>query len=69
MYSYPFTVLPCTLPVGSFPLTESPIPGDYDSRIPSDSEIFSFMDRLFEAATLSAECGIITLVYINRCIQ
>lgn len=52
-----------------FPLTANPIPADYNTRIPSDSEIFTFMDRLFEAATLSAECGIITLVYINRCIQ
>eukprot|EP00038_Savillea_parva_P007626 m.171485 g.171485 ORF g.171485 m.171485 type:complete len:351 (-) comp13381_c0_seq1:290-1342(-) len=51
------------------PLTEDPVPADYDQCIPSDAEIYSFMDRLFEAAALSAECGIITLVYINRCIQ
>ena len=52
-----------------FPLTASPVPADYSERIPDDREIFEFMDKLFEAATLSAECGIITLVYINRCIQ
>mmetsp|Transcript_27472 Transcript_27472/g.72200 ORF Transcript_27472/g.72200 Transcript_27472/m.72200 type:complete len:359 (-) Transcript_27472:89-1165(-) len=52
-----------------WPLTAKMVPDDYDKRIPSDSDIFSFMDRLFEAASLSAECGIITLVYINRCIQ
>lgn len=52
-----------------FPLTAARVPDDYATRVPADTEIFEFMDQLFEAASLSAECGIITLVYINRCIQ
>ena len=51
------------------PLTDARIPENYAEVIPSDTEIFSFMNRLFDAAALSAECGIITMVYINRCIQ
>jgi len=52
-----------------FPLTESPVPAEYASNIPDDSVIYSFMNRLFHAAALTAECGIITVVYINRIIQ
>jgi len=51
------------------PLTDARIPENYAEVIPSDTEIFTFMNRLFDAAALSAECGIITMVYINRCIQ
>eukprot|EP00054_Salpingoeca_dolichothecata_P037398 m.10776 g.10776 ORF g.10776 m.10776 type:complete len:327 (+) comp7489_c0_seq1:91-1071(+) len=52
-----------------FPLTDMPVPNDYDKNIPSDEEICVFMNRLFQAAALTAECGIITLVYINRAKQ
>ena len=53
----------------TFPLTEAPVPASYVSNIPEDSEIYGFMNRLFHAAALTAECGIITVVYINRIIQ
>lgn len=52
-----------------FPLTEEPVPDSYFVEIPSDEDVYNFMDLLFDAAALSAECGIVTLVYINRCIQ
>jgi hypothetical protein len=53
----------------TFPLTELVVPADYADAIPVDEEIYDFMNRLFHAAALTAECGIITLVYINRVIQ
>jgi hypothetical protein len=53
----------------TFPLTEAPVPLTYRTRIPTDAEIYEFMNRLFHAAALTAECGIITIVYINRVIM
>eukprot|EP00052_Salpingoeca_macrocollata_P004873 m.44028 g.44028 ORF g.44028 m.44028 type:complete len:358 (+) comp14504_c0_seq3:282-1355(+) len=50
------------------PLTEHPVPRDYGTRLPDEDEISTFLKRLFHSAVLSAECGIITLVYINRAI-
>lgn len=52
-----------------FPLTDAFVPANYASNIPSDLEIYDFLNRLFHAAALTAECGIITVVYINRAIQ
>lgn len=51
-----------------FPLTDAPIPRDYARRIPSEDEIFQFLNRIFQAAVLAAESAIITLVYINRAV-
>eukprot|EP00043_Microstomoeca_roanoka_P019786 m.229761 g.229761 ORF g.229761 m.229761 type:complete len:397 (-) comp17056_c6_seq2:701-1891(-) len=52
----------------TFPLTDGRVRKDYASRIPSEDRIFKFMYQLFHSAQLTAECGIITLVYINRII-
>lgn len=49
-----------------FPLSDARIPLDYFSRIPDEESIHLFLHRLFHAAALSAECAIITLVYVNR---
>ncbi|KAI9101244.1 hypothetical protein DFS34DRAFT_613754 [Phlyctochytrium arcticum] len=35
-------------------------------RTPSDDDVFKFLECLFHAAELTAECGIITLVYVER---
>eukprot|EP00040_Diaphanoeca_grandis_P014458 m.73374 g.73374 ORF g.73374 m.73374 type:complete len:402 (-) comp24551_c0_seq1:336-1541(-) len=51
------------------PLTDDVVPETYATDIPEIDDIVDFMNRLFEAAALSAECGIVTLVYINRAIQ
>lgn len=53
----------------TFPLTEARVPHTYATDIPDDEIIYDFMNRLFHAAALTAECGIITIVYINRVIQ
>lgn len=53
----------------TFPLTEAAVPLSYSTRVPTDGEIYEFMNRLFHAAALTAECGIITIVYINRVIM
>lgn len=52
-----------------FPLTDQEVPSNYHTAIPADEEIYTFMHQLFNAAALSAECGIITLVYVNRAIM
>ena len=44
----------------TFPLTEIAVPAQYASMIPAHEEIYDFMNRLFHAAALTAECGIIT---------
>ncbi|CAF0817991.1 unnamed protein product [Rotaria sp. Silwood1] len=48
------------------PLTKDPIPDDYDTRIPEQKTIYRFMRMLFTAAQLTAECAIVTLVYLER---
>lgn len=52
-----------------FPLSESKVPDSYATRIPNDEKIYQFINRIFHSAALTAECGIITLVYINRVMQ
>eukprot|EP00047_Mylnosiga_fluctuans_P004453 m.234614 g.234614 ORF g.234614 m.234614 type:complete len:352 (-) comp12688_c0_seq1:149-1204(-) len=51
-----------------FPLSDAPVPRDYMRRIPSEGDIYHFLERMFKAAVLAAESAIITLVYINRAI-
>ncbi|EDQ84998.1 uncharacterized protein MONBRDRAFT_29696 [Monosiga brevicollis MX1] len=51
-----------------FPLSEAQVRRDYATRIPSEDRIYQFLAKLFTTASLTAECGIITLVYINRVI-
>lgn len=48
------------------PLTREPVPNDYDSHNPEHRQIYKFVRTLFNAAQLTAECAIITLVYLER---
>ncbi|CAF3600561.1 unnamed protein product [Rotaria sp. Silwood1] len=48
------------------PLTKDFVPDDYDQQIPEQKTIYRFMRILFTAAQLTAECAIVTLVYLER---
>lgn len=48
------------------PLTLDPVPDDYDTHNPEHRQIYKFVRTLFNAAQLTAECAIITLVYLER---
>ncbi|KAI5736562.1 hypothetical protein M8J76_004745 [Diaphorina citri] len=48
------------------PLTRDPVPEDYDRYPPEHRQIYKFIRTLFNAAQLTAECAIITLVYLER---
>uniref|UniRef100_A0A5S6QPT1 CYCLIN domain-containing protein n=1 Tax=Trichuris muris TaxID=70415 RepID=A0A5S6QPT1_TRIMR len=48
------------------PITAGPFPPDYLLRDPDHRTIYRFVRTLFAAAQLTAECAIITLVYIER---
>ncbi|CAF0992065.1 unnamed protein product [Rotaria sordida] len=48
------------------PLSKDLIPDDYDTRIPEQKTIYRFMRMLFTAAQLTAECAIVTLIYLER---
>jgi len=48
------------------PLTRDPVPSDYDKYNPDHRQIYKFIRTLFNAAQLTAECAIITLVYLER---
>lgn len=48
------------------PLTRDPVPEDYDRNNPEHRQIYKFVRTLFNAAQLTAECAIITLVYLER---
>lgn len=48
------------------PLTKDHVPDDYDKTIPEQKNIYRFMRILFTAAQLTAECAIVTLVYLER---
>ncbi|CAF4797034.1 unnamed protein product, partial [Rotaria socialis] len=48
------------------PLSKELLPDDYDIRIPEQNTIYRFMRVLFTAAQLTAECAIVTLVYLER---
>ena len=39
---------------------------DYNKYNPDHRQIYKFIRTLFNAATLTAECAIITLVYLER---
>ncbi|OZC09584.1 cyclin domain protein [Onchocerca flexuosa] len=48
------------------PITRDPIPIEMMSRDPDHRQIYRFIRTLFHAAQLTAECAIITLVYVER---
>uniref|UniRef100_A0A3B4EQC9 Cyclin-like domain-containing protein n=1 Tax=Pygocentrus nattereri TaxID=42514 RepID=A0A3B4EQC9_PYGNA len=48
------------------PLSKSEVPADYDKHDPEQKQIYRFVRTLFSAAQLTAECAIVTLVYLER---
>eukprot|EP00794_Sanderia_malayensis_P017833 gene17833-19616_t len=48
------------------PLSRDPVPSNYMRLKPEYRHIYRFMKTLFNAAQLTAECAIITLVYLER---
>ncbi|XP_053974920.1 cyclin-Y [Hylaeus anthracinus] len=48
------------------PLTREGVTEDYDKYNPEHKQIYKFVRTLFNAAQLTAECAIITLVYLER---
>ncbi|XP_055593673.1 cyclin-Y-like protein 1 [Uranotaenia lowii] len=48
------------------PLTRDLVPDDYDQHNPEHRQIYKFVRTLFNAAQLTAECAIITLIYLER---
>jgi len=51
------------------PLTRDGVPSDYNRYNPEHRQIYKFIRTLFNAAQLTAECAIVTLVYIERLIK
>ncbi|XP_007501908.1 cyclin-Y-like protein 1 isoform X1 [Monodelphis domestica] len=50
----------------SHPLTRDDVPDDYFKHDPDHKHIYRFVRTLFSAAQLTAECAIVTLVYLER---
>ncbi|KAG1953731.1 cyclin-Y isoform X2 [Pimephales promelas] len=48
------------------PLTKSEVPSDYEKHDPEQKQIYRFVRTLFSAAQLTAECAVVTLVYLER---
>ncbi|OQV25777.1 Cyclin-Y-like protein 1 [Hypsibius exemplaris] len=48
------------------PLTRDELAADYDRVDPEHRHIYRFLRTLFNAAQLTAECAIVTLVYLER---
>uniref|UniRef100_A0A673XTK4 Cyclin Y-like 1 n=1 Tax=Salmo trutta TaxID=8032 RepID=A0A673XTK4_SALTR len=48
------------------PLSREQVPGDYSRTDPEHKLIYRFVRTLFSAAQLTAECAIVTLVYLER---
>lgn len=48
------------------PLSRDTVPSNYTKSKPEYRHIYRFMKTLFNAAQLTAECAIITLVYLER---
>lgn len=50
------------------PLSKEPVPENYNRVNPEHKHIYRFIKNLFSAAQLTAECAIITLIYLERLI-
>ncbi|XP_037068216.1 cyclin-Y-like [Pollicipes pollicipes] len=48
------------------PLTKDGVADDYDRHIPEHRQIYKFIRTLFTTSQLTAECAIVTLVYLER---
>ncbi|XP_056439872.1 cyclin-Y isoform X2 [Gadus chalcogrammus] len=48
------------------PLSKTEVPQDYEKHNPEQKQIYRFVRTLFSAAQLTAECAIVTLVYLER---
>lgn len=48
------------------PLSREPVPDEYSRVDPEHKLIYRFVRTLFSAAQLTAECAIVTLVYLER---
>uniref|UniRef100_W5M9P4 Cyclin Y-like 1 n=1 Tax=Lepisosteus oculatus TaxID=7918 RepID=W5M9P4_LEPOC len=48
------------------PLSREEVPDDYSRNDPEHKHIYRFVRTLFSAAQLTAECAIVTLVYLER---
>jgi len=48
------------------PLSKQPVPTDYAKIEPTHNYIYRFIKNLFISAQLTAECAIISLIYIER---
>uniref|UniRef100_A0A3Q2PIA4 Cyclin Y n=1 Tax=Fundulus heteroclitus TaxID=8078 RepID=A0A3Q2PIA4_FUNHE len=48
------------------PISKSEVPLDYNQQDPEQKQIYRFVRTLFSAAQLTAECAIVTLVYLER---
>lgn len=60
---------PRTLPIFDeklHPLTKEEVPVHYGDYTPDHKVVYKFIKTLFHAAQLTAECGIITLIYLER---
>lgn len=50
------------------PLSKDPVPESYNRINPEHKHVYRFIKTLFSAAQLTAECAIITLIYLERLI-
>ncbi|XP_076822222.1 cyclin-Y-like protein 1 [Clavelina lepadiformis] len=48
------------------PLSRDEVPVDYAVKLPDHRQIYRFIRTLFSAAQLTAECAIVTLIYLER---